>query len=571
MMHWNLILAQQLPERGGYVSPVKLVVIFVVFLVWLHFCQWTNRDTRYLKFALKEVWNGVVLCGGILGTLAWLFLPWAGGLFAVGGLVWFLLAGGAGIVYVVYRNSVVVESARVFTPAHISRLIAGMGKSKGEKMQATEKVKLKASDGKQVAVPETLEEIEAYQIAQDFLFDALWRRATEVNLAIQGEQGRLAYRIDGAVIECPPYPLEKAEKLLMFMRKIAGQDPEERRRPQVGKIQALIPGAGGKAKMEISIRTEGSTAGERLYLRVTSDEAKLRLTEIGLSPVQLKRVEALLGEPKGLVIFSAPKRNGLTTTMYAALRSHDAFIQHLHTLEKSPLMDLENVTQNLFRGEGPTASYAQQLGTILRREPDVVMVEVCDDADTATLLAKGASTQERKLYCGIVSPDSCSALQTFLNLCEDRTLAAEALQAVTCQRLIRTLCPSCKQAYRPDPNILRKANLPVTKDQVFYQPPAEPEVDKKGNPIICPSCQGSGYLGRTGVFELLIIDDVIREMIKGNASIKDIRDQARKNQMRYVWEEGLEKVREGTTGMNEILRVLQPADKKKASSRQPVK
>ncbi len=544
-------------------APVKLATVLAVFMLCLLFCQWVNRDTQALKFARAEMWNGLVLGGAILGTAALLLAPWRGGLFAVGVLFFFLLAGGAGVVYVVYRNSEVVASAKVFTPAHLKRVLASLGKPKDQQLKAVEKVKLKGADGKKVPVPTAaeMEEVEAYTIAQDFLFDALWRRAAEINLVIQGDRVRLAYRIDGAVVERDPLEYEQAERLLGFMRRIAGQDADEHRRPQFGKVQAMIPGAGSSGKMEISIRTEGSTAGERLYLRVTSDESKLRLPDLGLTESQLTKVEAMLAEPKGLILMSAPRRNGLTTTMYAVLRHHDAFIQHLHTLEKAPLMDLENVTQNIFRTDGAGKSFGRQLATILRREPDVVMVEACEDEETATLLAK--ASQDRKLYAGVVADDSFSALQSFLNLCENRMTAGETLLAVTCQRLVRKLCPSCKQPYKPDPNVLRKANMPVTKDQVFYQPPPEPEVDKKGNPIICGACQGSGYYGRIGVVELLVLDDVIREMIKGNASIKDIRDQARKNQMRYVWEEGLVKVNEGITGMNEILRVLQPGAKKK--------
>ena len=472
------------PPFGGFIDPVKLGSVTVVFIIWLLFCQWANRDTQILKFARAEMWNGLVLGGGILGIAVWLVVPWRGGLFAVGGLFFFLLAGGAGIVYILYRNSEVVESAKVCTPGHIKRVLSGMGKGKSGAVEVTERVRIKTSDGRTVRIPTGMQEVEDYSVAQDFLFDALWRRATEVNMTLQGEAARLAYRVDGAVVEVDAPAREQADRLLAFMRNVAGQDPAERRRPQFGKIQAMIPGAGASGKYEVSVRTEGSTVGERLYLRITTDEAKLRLNELGLTDDQLKQFEELIGEETGVVLISAPRRNGLTTTMYAVLRAHDAFIQHLHTLEKTPLMDLENVTQNIYRSDAGAKSFARQLATILRREPDVVMVECCEDEETATLIAK-AGAEDRKLYVGIVADDSFSALQSFLNLCEDRMSAGAALLAVSCQRLVRKLCPSCKQPYKPDPNVLRKANLPVGKDQVFFQPPPEPELDKKGNPIIC--------------------------------------------------------------------------------------
>ena len=549
-----------LPAPGHFISPVKLASLVGIFIAWLHVAQWVSRDTQHLKILRLEFWQGIVLGGGALGIAAWMFLPWQGGLFAVGGLVWFLLAGGSGIAYVVYRNNQVVDAAKVLTLGHLKRTIEGMGKSKAEKAEAIEKVKLTDHEGRGVNIPEEADEIDDYIVVQDFLFDCMWRRASEVNLVVQGETVRLAHRVDGAVTERDAMSRDVVDRLLRFLRRIAGQDPEELRRPQTGTIQAALAGV-STDKVEISVRTEGSTAGQRLYLRITTDEARFRLPDLGLTRPQVKQVRKLVAVPHGLVIFSAPKRNGLTSTLYAALRGHDGYIQHLHTLERSPVMDLDNVTQNVHAPDSGEVTYAGQLATILRREPDVVMVESCDDPETATTVAT-AAVGERKIYMGLVADDTFEALQKYLNQCEDRAVAAQGLIAVVCQRLIRKLCPACKQAYQPDPQVLRKANLAVPKDQVFYQPP-EPEVDKKGNPILCPSCQGVGYYGRTGVFEVFVIDDPIREMIKGNVSIKAIRDQARKNQMRYVWEEGLEKVKEGTTGMDEILRVLRPSSKGK--------
>ena len=143
-----------------------------------------------------------------------------------------------------------------------------------------------------------------------------------------------------------------------------------------------------------------------------------------------------------------------------------------------------------------------------------------------------------------------------MGFAEDNELVAEALVAVVSQRLIRILCTACRQSFKPEESLLRKANLPVDKIEFFHRPPTEPVYDRKGREIICQTCQGSGYLGRTAVFEVMGIDDAIRELIKGGAPIKQIKAQARKNKMYYMQEEGLFKVIDGTTSLDEVIRGL---------------
>ena len=200
------------------------------------------------------------------------------------------------------------------------------------------------------------------------------------------------------------------------------------------------------------------------------------------------------------------------------------------------------------------------LQTVVRREPDVVMVGECEDRETAQVAA-GAALDDRKIYLGMRGKDCFDTLSKYLSLVDDNPSAAQALLAVLNQRLVRILCTECREAFRPDPNTLKKLNLPVDKIERFYRPPSEPLVDKKGRPIVCPNCQNTGYVGRTGVYELLVVDDAIKTLIAEGASINRIKSQCRKNKMYYLQEEGLLKVIDGTTSMNEILRVLRDGTK----------
>jgi hypothetical protein len=196
----------------------------------------------------------------------------------------------------------------------------------------------------------------------------------------------------------------------------------------------------------------------------------------------------------------------------------------------------------------------------LRREPDVVMVSDCLDRETAHLAVKAAQDGKR-IYLGIQAKDSFDALKKLISLAGDTDGVASTLRGITGQRLIRKLCIACRVSYKPDVQILKKANLPVDKIDQFYRPPKPEEmVDEKGNPRVCPNCQNSGYFGRVGLFELLVVDDPMRELIRNGQPVNNIRAQARKGNMLYLQEVGVQKVIQGVTAMNEMLRVLRDDD-----------
>jgi len=544
------------PEWGGFFSPWRIGLVAAVTLVLMAFCQWVDKDADFVRRVNKPMWNSIVLGGAGGGLLLWLLMPWqTTALFAAGFGLCFVLAASTATSYVVVRNGIVDASKRVFTPTHIKHWLASRGKKKEGPTTIFERVRLTGPNGK-VEPPDDPGLVGPYEAAQNLLFDALWRRATEVELLVAPHAARLAYRIDGVVT--PRHDLlsrEEAEQCLQFVKQAAGLDPNEHRRPQEGRISASID-VTGRGMSDIEVRTSGTTQHERLSLRVVSDEARLRLRDLGMTESVRTQLETLLQEPGGLFIVSGPRGSGLTTTLYALLRTHDAFMNNLLTLEREPLMDLENITQHIYDPNKHEGSFSRQLQTVLRREPDVVMVSDCPDRETAHLVVKAAQAGKR-MYLGMHARDSFDALKKFISLAGDTDGVAAVLRAILAQRLVRKLCVACRVAYKPDLQLLRKANLPVDKIEHFYRPPKPEEmVDEKGRPKVCPNCQNSGYYGRTGLFELLVVDPKMRELIANGQPLSAIRAQARKNGMLYLQEVGLQKVMEGTTGMNEMLRAL---------------
>jgi type IV pilus assembly protein PilB len=267
----------------------------------------------------------------------------------------------------------------------------------------------------------------------------------------------------------------------------------------------------------------------------------------------LARVKEANGAGSGLIIVTGRSGSGVTSTLYSLLREHDAFIQQLESVEGRPAVDLENITQHPY-GDA-TDNVASVVAAVLRRDPNVLMVDECPDTATAELLANAAA--DKTLLLGMSASDTFTALAKWVKLCGDANLAAGALRAVMCQMLLRKLCPNCREAYIPNPEMLAKANLSGQRIDRFYRPPTKPLTDEKGNPIVCVACQGTGYLGRTAVFELLEVSDEIRQLIVTGATLAQIKASCRKNRMLYLQEQALQRVIDGVTSVQELIRVSQ--------------
>ena len=545
------------PEPGLYTNPVKIAIVVVLLLVWAAAAQWTDRDTGVVK-TRREHWNMIVLSGGLVAFLVLLVLPWAGGLFSVGLLTWLLIAGAPLLGYLVHRNGRVTPSARVLTPGHVKRLLG-----KGEKKSTSAKgVRVQITDhaGKFVEPPDDAEGAREFDAVQEFLDDLLTRRASDAEMVAGKERYRVVFKIDGVASEnSDGLPAENGERVFRFLKRVAGLNVDEIRRPQSGKIKAGLLSQEGEPGFT-EVHTSGTMQGERMRLHVQSGPVLKRLPELGLPPPRIEALTQVLAKQKGLFALTAPSGHGLTTTQYAILKSHDAYINNIHSIERRPLFDLDNVTQQRFEGENSDLNYARVLQSVLRREPDIVLIDQCDDQETAKIAARAAA-EDRKIYMGLQAKDCFDGLQRLLQWIDDRAMAAQALLGIMNQRLIRLLCTECREAFRPDPGTLKKLNLPADKIERFYRPPTEPKTDRRGRPVVCSHCQGSGYFGRTGVFELMVIDASITKLIQENAPVERIKAQCRKNKMYYLQEEGLLKVIDGTTSMNEVLRCLRANDK----------
>jgi type II secretory ATPase GspE/PulE/Tfp pilus assembly ATPase PilB-like protein len=250
-----------------------------------------------------------------------------------------------------------------------------------------------------------------------------------------------------------------------------------------------------------------------------------------------------------MFIVCGPTGAGKSTTLYACLSEIDRYQKNVITVENPVEYHIDNVTQiEINPKAGKTI--ASELRSILRQDPDVIYIGEVRDKETAEIACQAAQTGHF-VFTTLHANDTTTAILRLLNLDIEPFMVASSLTAILSQRLVRVLCPKCKVAYRPNPEVLRRANLPA--DRPLYRPPKEEERDEEAG--VCSHCGGTGYRGRTGIFELLLVNDKLRDLIKANPNIDQIRETAMRQGLVLLAQDGMRVVLEGQTSVEELQRV----------------
>lgn len=540
-------LLAQLPESAVYVNPWKLLTATILFLLWVLIAQWINKDTVAVN-TFQTIWNVANIITGSVALGLLLLLPnfWA----AIGAFA--LIHLTFSIIYVVHRNGLVLEEDKVCTTAHLKRLMTEgfSGDKKKEKREVKERVRITGANREVVRIPDDEAEREQFGLSQDLLFEVLWRRANLCELMPAGQAAKVRLTIDGVQTDKEPMLRQEADAILFFFKKIANLNLEERRKPQKGQILGSL---GDEHRYDIFVQTDGSTAGEKLTLRIVGEEKHYKVDDLGFTDEQLTTVRELMNAENGLILLTAPPRQGLTTTIYSFARSHDAFLQNIQTVEYERELEINNITQRVYV-PAEDKTFTSELQRVIRTDPDIVILPELREKPAAGLAAKAAAGKQL-IYVAMHSLDLFDALKRWAAMVGDTKLLAQSTLLITHQRLVRKLCPSCKTPYKPDPATLKKINMPA--DQVLYRPP-EPQYDKHGNPIICQNCHGTGYVGRIGVFNMLRFDDDLRQVILRGGSLADVKSAAMQKGGLSLQQQALHKVFDGDTSIEEVVRVTRP-------------
>ncbi len=365
--------------------------------------------------------------------------------------------------------------------------------------------------------------------------EAIKQTASDIHVETFEDRVSIRYRIDGVLREVLEPPRILAPMLISRIKVMAKLDIAEKRLPQDGRIGLQIAGR----TVDLRVSTMPTNHGERVVMRILDKQnVRLDLTDLGMNSEALQYMEALINQPHGILLVTGPTGSGKTTTLYAALTKLNTPAYNILTVEDPIEYDLPGVGQTQVNIKADM-TFSRGLRAMLRQDPDIVMVGEIRDLETAETAVQASLTGHLVLST-LHTNSAVGAITRLGDMGVEPFLIASSLIGVVAQRLVRLLCPHCKQAYLPDPSECKLLGIEQPK-QIYRA---------KG----CEQCNHTGYCGRTGIYEVVPIKDEMRQLIHDHASEKSLEEFARKY-YGSIRQDGMRRVLEGDTAMEEVLRV----------------
>jgi type IV pilus assembly protein PilB len=383
------------------------------------------------------------------------------------------------------------------------------------------------------------------QVVRLMITQGLRDRASDIHIEPQADRIRVRYRVDGALHEVLDLPGSMGPAIVSRIKIMAGMNIVERRRPQDGQISMEIE----DRQVDIRVSTTSLVSGEKVVMRLLDKSRPIfRLGQLGMPADMTERYSALLHSPYGMVICSGPTGSGKTTTLYGSLSEINTPERNIMTIEDPVEYTIPSISQIQINVQAGV-TFAGGLKSILRQDPDVILVGEIRDVETARIAVQSALTGHLVLS-SLHATDTVSALHRLLDMGIEAFLVASSITAVVSQRLLRRVCDNCRETYDPPPPEM--ALLQALHGNV----PAGGFVRGSG----CNFCSQTGYLERIGVYEMLRVTDAIRELIVDRASHDDVRKVARSEGMLTLQEESMRLVEAGVTNLTEVLRTIYVGD-----------
>jgi type IV pilus assembly protein PilB len=381
------------------------------------------------------------------------------------------------------------------------------------------------------------EDAPVVKLVNSLISDAVGKEASDIHIEPFEKTLRVRFRIDGMLHEMmsPPYKMKGA--ITSRLKIMAELDIAEKRIPQDGRIKIRI----GAKKIDLRVSTLPTIFGEKVVMRIL-DKSNLQidLTKLGFQPEALEEFLHAIESPYGMVLVTGPTGSGKTTTLYSALNRINLPEHNIMTAEDPVEYNIDGINQvNVHEEIGLT--FASSLKAFLRQDPNIVMVGEIRDLETSSIAVKAALTGHLVLST-LHTNDAPSTINRMIDMGIEPFLVSSSTNLILAQRLIRKLCEKCKAKEVIHPEALRELGIPN-----------EPVFDIY-NKVGCPACSGTGYKGRLGLYEVMPLSADIKEMILNRASSAEIKDQAIKDGMVTLREDGILKLREGITSLEEVLR-----------------
>ena len=367
-------------------------------------------------------------------------------------------------------------------------------------------------------------------------------RASDIHLEPFDDGLHVRYRVDGVLHPGEVVPAAQGAAVSSRVKLLAHLDIAERRLPQDGRIKTRVKGR----ELDLRVSTVPTVHGESVVMRVL-DRASVRLSleDMGFERETLASFNQLIHRPHGILLVTGPTGSGKTTTLYAALAKLDSVSQKIITVEDPVEYQLEGINQIQVHSQ-INLTFANALRSILRQDPDIIMIGEMRDGETAQIAVQSSLTGHLVLST-LHTNTAASAVVRMQDMGVERYLITSTVNGVLAQRLVRRLCVHCKTPVQPDPALLQSSGLGR------FLPPGAPIYEARG----CDHCRGTGYQGRTGIHELLVVDEAMRSAILQGLDASALQSIAVKAGMYTLYDDGLRKVAAGVTSLDEVLRATQ--------------
>ncbi|HEY3393331.1 MAG TPA: ATPase, T2SS/T4P/T4SS family [Lacipirellulaceae bacterium] len=560
---WND--AHSIPRaKSPFIFWLKFLVLCLMFLIWVKAADWVNRDSQIFDLGYGK-WNAIIYFP-FLAVLLLVAIP----IPILGIPMNFLVAAivlpicflATFVPYAVTRNKAVELHQKVFTPDWLRYEIAHLLSKVGVKIAAERKAEYEkgapvdlmaigaAEERDNQANLITARQSPGYLLVKEFVADMADRRSDKSILDYTQQSVVVRQHIDGVWHNSEARDRESSDVMLAVMKTLANLNAAERRKKQEGKFGAKYK----EHSYVCPITSQGVQTGERVMLQLLGGyQRNFRSYEdLGMRTKLGEQWSALMARDKGLLVIAGTPEGGITTLTDVSLMETDRLLRDFVSIEEEAHRerDIENIEVTTYSAaKGETA--ATILPSLIRKYPNVYVMRDLSDTEAAKLLLAEVRDDERLLITNVHAKEAAEApLRLLQKKVPQRELAA-TLTAVMCTRLVRKLCDTCKVAYAPTPELLKKLGIPQGKVEALYRVPKAEEIDKP-----CPECGGLGFKGRTGLFELLEVDDKIREILLKQPQLELLRKAARAAGMRTFQEEGLLLVAKGVTSLAELQRVL---------------
>ncbi|MDD5449303.1 MAG: type II secretion system ATPase GspE [Candidatus Omnitrophica bacterium] len=414
---------------------------------------------------------------------------------------------------------------------HLEGMLAGMAKD-AEYLEIIRETK--EDEDKEEAAGAN--EAPIIKLIDTMITDAIKQRASDIHIEPDEEKLRIRYRVDGLLRETMACPKRLHMSVISRVKVMSNMDIAVKRSPQDGRFKLKVQ----ERTIDVRVSTIPTIYGEKVVMRLLDQTSILMdLGTLGFSSDCLVKFNELIKRPHGIMLVTGPTGSGKTTTLYVALQTINSPDKNIITIEEPVEYHMEGINQiqvNVKAG----VTFAKGLRSILRQDPDIIMVGEIRDLETAEIAVRAALTGHL-VFSTLHTNDAPSSIIRFLDMGVPSYLVASSVIGVLAQRLVRSICPKCRTPFHPSHEVLEEMKLTgKPADYTFY----------KGTG--CDDCEKTGYRGRTGIFELMLIDKDLRTMIHGSKTSDAIREAAQAAGMKALWQDGVEKVLKGITTVEEV-------------------